>query len=202
LDATSPRPERGRPRKTPGHNAPGLTGKPRTADADLKGENPGQWTPGSPENPGQPTTKPRTADADDFTTTSLKDSHSAKKAADEVREVFDEYVTTANRCQPRRLPIPDSPDPWDSNIKARLKEHGLTGWRQALVNVERSEFHCGGGPNGWRADLDWLCKPKNFAKMLAANSGGNGKKGNGHAATAPQPGASRRISVILRRPGE
>lgn len=102
---------------------------------------------------------------------------------EDAKEAFRFYETTAARCQPKQLPIPSDPKPWAASIKARLKEHGLDGWRQVLAAVEHSEFHCGGGSNGWCADLDWLCKPKNFAKMLAARPGLNGKVAaplNGH----------------------
>jgi hypothetical protein len=65
-------------------------------------------------------------------------------------------------------------DPWLPNIIARLSEHGLDGWTQVLANVERSPF-LRGEVKTWRADLDWLVGPKNFAKVLSERYVDGGK---------------------------
>jgi hypothetical protein len=54
-----------------------------------------------------------------------------------------------------------------SEIAARLREAGIDGWKQMLAAVEASPFLCGENDRGFRADLDWLSKPKNFHKVLS-----------------------------------
>lgn len=113
-----------------------------------------------------------------------EDSHLAnltkkEKARSEAREAFEEYVAAAKRCG---LVVPPKPDPWLPNINARLKEHGRDGWRDMLNRVEQSSFLCGRSGDWRGADLDWLCKPKNFAKVLS------GKYGNGGGPHPTGPG--------------
>lgn len=53
-------------------------------------------------------------------------------------------------------------------LLARLQDScggSLDGWREACRLVKASGFLTGGGPRGWRADLDWLCKPDNLLKL-------------------------------------
>ncbi|NCX41303.1 MAG: hypothetical protein EBX07_07470, partial [Burkholderiaceae bacterium] len=41
-------------------------------------------------------------------------------------------------------------------------------WRAVIDWLAESDFHCGGGPNRWRADLNWLvAKAENFEGALA-----------------------------------
>jgi len=51
-------------------------------------------------------------------------------------------------------------------LKARLRENTIDEWQQAMSALERSEFCRGNGPNGWRADFDFLLQPKSFTKLL------------------------------------
>lgn len=83
----------------------------------------------------------------------------------EAREAFNIYVETAQRFG---LAVPEKADPWLPSIAARLRESGgLDGWKRMLVNVESSAFLCGESERDFRADLDWLVKPKNFHKVLS-----------------------------------
>lgn len=52
-----------------------------------------------------------------------------------------------------------------ARLKARLAEHGLEGMREAVAAVKRSPF-CRGEVNDFRADLGFLTRPDNFAKLL------------------------------------
>lgn len=80
-----------------------------------------------------------------------------------VQEAFDEWNATASR---RRLPIAKSLTPARRRqIKARLAESGIAGWREALSAVEASPLCRGENERGWRADLDFVCQPKSFAKL-------------------------------------
>lgn len=40
-------------------------------------------------------------------------------------------------------------------------------WRELFGHVRRSSFLRGGNARGWRATLEWLCKPANFGKTMA-----------------------------------
>lgn len=59
-------------------------------------------------------------------------------------------------------------------LSARLKEHGLEGWRKVLYAVEGSSFLCGENDRKWRADFDWLVNPNKFLKVLEGGYG-NGR---------------------------
>jgi len=65
-------------------------------------------------------------------------------------------------------------------IRARLAEHGETGWRQALVAIERSAFLRGDNDRAFRADLDFLGQAKSFTRLLEGFYG----NGAGHEAAA------------------
>lgn len=51
-------------------------------------------------------------------------------------------------------------------IRAKLDEGGLTIWREALAAVEKSRFCRGDNDRGFRADLDFVCQPKSWRRLL------------------------------------
>jgi hypothetical protein len=79
--------------------------------------------------------------------------------------------------------------------KARLKEHGLAQLREAILRLGRSAFLLGSGQKGWKADVDWLLRPGNAAKVLEGKYDDHGSPG-----TAPpvdmcrEPGCERATS--------
>jgi len=78
------------------------------------------------------------------------------------------------------LPQPKKPDPWASAIAALLREVKLDGWKEMLAAVEaspflRGEIDKGNGQSPFRASLDWLLKPKNFAKVQSGQYAGGGR---------------------------
>lgn len=91
---------------------------------------------------------------------------------------FEAYNATALNCglpQASKL-TPDR----QRKIIARLRDYGMDGWTCALANIDRSSFLTGKNDRGWRASLDFLIKPDNFAKVH------DGGYGNGrHAETKP-----------------
>jgi hypothetical protein len=95
------------------------------------------------------------------------------KNTTEVRAAFDLYVEVAKRCG---LAEPLQPGPWAREIGARLRESKLDGWKQMLAAVEASQLLCGENDRGWRASLDWLVKPKNFAKVLSGQYARGGRR--------------------------
>lgn len=102
-----------------------------------------------------------------------------------VLEAYEAYNRTALVCglsQASKL-TPSR----KQKIAARLKEHGVDGWTQALANIEKSEFLT--GSTGFRADLDFMLKPANCLKLI------EGGYGNGRHAKKPQgPITGRMIS--------
>ena len=56
------------------------------------------------------------------------------------------------------------------NLNARWKEHpqhqDLEFWRFYFGLIRQSSFHMGDNDRGWQADLEWLVKQTNFAKIL------------------------------------
>lgn len=102
-----------------------------------------------------------------------------------VQEAFDEWNATATR---RRLPIAKSLTPVRRRqIKARLADGGIVGWREALRAVEASPLCLGENDRGWRADLDFVCQPKSFAKLREGSYAAPVKAGQ----SPPRDGAIR-----------
>lgn len=52
------------------------------------------------------------------------------------------------------------------SLTARLREHPIDHWTEAIGAIERSPFLCGENDRGWRADFDFLLQPKSFAKLI------------------------------------
>ena len=97
-----------------------------------------------------------------------------------VAEAFNLWNETAERCGLRQAATLNPSR--RKSLNARLREHGLEGWQQALANVERSSFLTGGNDRGWRCDLDWLLSPSRFVKVY------EGTYGNGRHAEASTAG--------------
>ena len=49
---------------------------------------------------------------------------------------------------------------------ARFKEYGFGGFVDLFEKITASDFLCGGGSRGWKADFDWLTAPTNMQKVL------------------------------------
>lgn len=58
-------------------------------------------------------------------------------------------------------------------IKARLSDGGMEAWREALAAVERSPHCRGENDRGWRADIDFVCQPKSWRRLLEGFYGGD-----------------------------
>jgi hypothetical protein len=44
-------------------------------------------------------------------------------------------------------------------LNARIHENGADAVVEAIAGIEQSEFLCGAGGRGWKADFDWLLRP-------------------------------------------
>jgi hypothetical protein len=80
-------------------------------------------------------------------------------------------------------------------IKARLAEGGIAAWREALSAVEASPLCLGDNDRGWRADLDFICQPKSFAKLREGSYAPAGKPGQ----SPPRALAEMSPELIARR---
>ena len=72
-------------------------------------------------------------------------------------------------------------------LRRRLAEcGGLEGWRVALAKVAESEFLKGNGPNGWRADFDFILQQSSFTWLLEGvyDSPLGGQRGTGTKSAA------------------
>lgn len=59
-------------------------------------------------------------------------------------------------------------------LLARLKEHGLDGWCDAMSRARVSVFLQGQNTNGWRADLDFFLQPESLQRTLEGKYERNG----------------------------
>jgi hypothetical protein len=66
-------------------------------------------------------------------------------------------------------------DAREKQLAARLREHGLVGWRSAMDRAAASPFLASDEPPSWFV-FDWLIKAANFQKLIEGNydrAGGN-----------------------------
>ena len=54
-------------------------------------------------------------------------------------------------------------------VKARIAEHGLDAFLEAIKNINECPFLLGRNEKGWVITFDWFIKPSNFAKVLEGN---------------------------------
>lgn len=80
--------------------------------------------------------------------------------------------------------------------RARLKEHPLNDAQAALARIRGSRFLRGGGPRGWKADIDWFLKPNSITKLI---EGSYDDERPGAAAVAATPGKYDQVMAEARR---
>lgn len=96
---------------------------------------------------------------------------------------FDE----ADASSPTRQPIAEAISIWNENaadvgwptirtmsasrqklLAARLRQHGLDGWRAAIAKAKASPYLSGADPPAWFT-FPWLIKSENFLKLIEGN---------------------------------
>lgn len=88
-------------------------------------------------------------------------------ALDDVKIAVDLFNDAAGRVGwPRAQKLTDSRK---QIIRARISEHGLDGWREALTIAEQSAFLSGRAGRGNFFCLDWMAKAANFTKIIEGN---------------------------------
>lgn len=89
---------------------------------------------------------------------------SEKAKAFSVRDAFSAWNETAKKSG---LPVAKDLTPQRAkHIAARLRVGGEATWREALAAVEASPLCTGDNERGWRADLDFVCQPKSFNRLI------------------------------------
>ncbi len=102
---------------------------------------------------------------------------------DDVRKAFEAYNALAGRLG---LPKARSLDDGRRRaIRSRLGNGGLEAWTQALAAVEASPHCRGENDRSWRADLDFICQPKSWRRLLEGAYGGKLAMRQQTAAVAP-----------------
>lgn len=82
-------------------------------------------------------------------------------------------------------------------LRLRLREcGGIEGWNGALAKIRGSPFLLGQNDRGWRADLDFLCKPSSFVKIMEGTY--DGTRGRGRPAENSLVG---KLAEVVRRHG-
>jgi hypothetical protein len=101
------------------------------------------------------------------------------KGLSEVDQAVDAYIETAKRYD---LPVPRSKLTGTrlAQLKARLKDHGIAGWQEALAQIDQSRFLQSGNGRDRKSpiNIDWMTNPTNFTKIIEGNY--NDRPNNNH----------------------
>lgn len=69
------------------------------------------------------------------------------------------------------------------SVSARLREHGLDGWKAAIARARASPYLAGPDPPSWFT-FDWIVKSGNFLKLIEGNYDRSRTNGTDPAASA------------------
>ena len=83
-----------------------------------------------------------------------------------ITEAFEIWCENAGAAG-WRVPVSLSPDR-SRLLSARLRQHGLGGWKAAIARARASPYLGGADPPTWFT-FDWLTKAKNFLKLIEGN---------------------------------
>jgi len=97
-------------------------------------------------------------------------SEGEPEGPDDVQRAFDLWNETAAGCGLPRAKVLD--DGRRRSIRKRLDDGGgLEAWCRALEAVRRSRHCRGENDRGWKADLDFVCQPKSWRRLLEGTYG-------------------------------
>ncbi len=65
----------------------------------------------------------------------------------------------------------------NKKIKTIFANNSPEDWAGIILRISGSDFCCGGGPRGWRADFDWLLQPGVYLKVLEGRYDNNSPGG-------------------------
>jgi hypothetical protein len=117
-----------------------------------------------------------------------------------LQEAFDAYNAAAFKLQ---LPLAKILTPERRRkLQARLREHGLEGWKAALGQLWSASNLIGFAESGWRADFDFLLRPDKLNRLIEGgyasrpNRPSPNQYFNGDHVGASPPGRSRTMVDI------
>lgn len=89
---------------------------------------------------------------------------SEKPPVSDLEKAFQNWNIIAEACGlPKATKLPPARK---QRLKARLAEVGLSGWNEALENLERAPWMHGDNDRGWRADFDFMLQPSSLMKLI------------------------------------
>lgn len=104
------------------------------------------------------------SDTDQNRSETQKGGAAPRPPSDEPRVAFDFYNRAAEELGlPKAISLTESRR---KKFRARLAEHGIAGWFNAVNNIRRQPFLQGKNNNGWTMDLDFLLQAKSFPRVL------------------------------------
>ncbi|WP_409229066.1 DUF4373 domain-containing protein [Gudongella sp. SC589] len=123
------------------------------------------------------------SDRDNVTTTSVSDDRNSpttdvsvdkstqskeeKSKEEKSNTVEVQKVIKLYRDKLKHLPQPRKiTDERKKHINARINEYGIDEVVSGIDKASRMKFLAGDNKRGWKADIDWIFQPTNFAKIL------------------------------------
>lgn len=104
------------------------------------------------------------------------DTNVSMSSADDIQAVMDLWNTLEGRGDIKAIKSISPGSKRRDSVNARLKSHGLDGFKEAIENIRSSDFLQGNNKKGWTIAFDWFIKPNNFIKVLEGNYNGKGKR--------------------------
>lgn len=115
---------------------------------------------------------------EDIETSVSKEDKAASTATpslvDQAFEYFCQTMQGSNISIPRKLTADRR-----RNLKARISEHGEQVVAEAMRKLRDSDFCNGSNDRGWTADLDFLCQPKSFNRLIEGGYDNRTQHGGG-----------------------
>ena len=135
------------------------------------GTYPGTQNESLPQPQPQPLPSP-SSPSEDLSNSSDEEFSSAERRRDSDDPPVDDAIRDWQRLGEDVEAVPTIRAPLSQNrkakLKARLKQHGLYGWREALNRIRGSPF-LRGERSQWAATFDWLISEQNMLKVLEGN---------------------------------
>lgn len=167
-----------------------------TTDRQISSERPARSAAKSSIEPSKGNRSPD-GDSDAAAPAAAEGSKAVAKAMP-IQEAFDTYNTFAQEhgwAVATRLS-----DARRKSLRARLVEHGIDGWKTALIKSSESPFLMGRTQANFRITIDFLLQPSKLQKTIEggydATGGGNGGNGSGGSGASAGGGLGLRGNDI------
>lgn len=95
--------------------------------------------------------------------------YSSNDIRDESRGQLQEIIDLYNQHRGKMPQAITLTSQREKLIKARLHENGMDKITWVIMQASTSSFLQGGNKTGWTADLTWIMRPENFAKIMEGN---------------------------------